>query len=252
MVLQMLTSRSSNSQLSQWSFEITTILAGLLGVISLDAHIITLSVATFLFMSFPFAVGIAASIRVGQLIGEQRATDARRSSHASLFFSVIIQTILSVVLLLCKDVLGHLFSTDEEVATLVSVLIPISCLFMMGDAVQGTIGGVFRGLGRQKFVLLLNILGFWVCAVPIGAVLTFVAGFGVEGLWWGFNIGIYTSAAVGIWFLRRRVDWNLEAKKAMKRLSALAETNSNSSSPVGTARIGSTEAKEATFQVESC
>jgi MATE family multidrug resistance protein len=221
-------------------------------VIALDAHIITLSVASFLFLSFPFAIGIAASIRVGQLIGEQRATDARQSSHASFLFSGITQTILTVILLLCKDFLGHLFSNDEEVATMVSELIPISCIFMMGDAIQATIGGVLRGLGRQKFVLCLNILGFWVCAVPIGAVLTFVAGFGVAGLWWGFNIGIYASSAIGIWFLRMRVDWNLEAKKAMKRLSTLTETNSNSSSPVGTAGMGSTEAREATFQVESC
>jgi MATE family multidrug resistance protein len=245
----MLTPRSFNFQLSQWSFEVTTILAGLLGVIPLGAHIITLSISTVLFLSFPFAIGIAASIRVGQLIGEQRAEDARRSSHASFLFSGIIQTILTVILLLCKDVLGGLFSNDEEVANLVSELIPISCLFMMGDAIQATISGVFRGLGRQKFVLLLNILGFWVCAVPIGAVLTFVVDIGVAGLWWGFNIGIYASSAVGIWFLRMRVDWNLEAKKAMKRLSTL---DSNSSSSVGNARMGSPEeAGEATFQVES-
>jgi MATE family multidrug resistance protein len=188
---------------------------------------------------------------VGQLIGEQRAEDARRSSHASFLFSGIIQTVLTVILLLCKDVLGHLFSKDEEVATLVSELIPISCLFMMGDAIQATIGGVFRGLGRQKFVLWLNILAFWVCAVPIGAVLTFVEGVGVAGLWWGFNIGIFASSAVGIWFLRMRVDWTLEAIRAMKRLSTLAETNSNSSFPVDNPRMGSPEVEEATFQVES-
>jgi MATE family multidrug resistance protein len=247
----MLTPRSFNSELSQWSFEITTILAGLLGVIALDAHIITLGISTVIFLSFPFAIGIAASIRVGQLIGEQRAEDARRSAHASFLFSGIIQAILTVILLLCKDVLGQLFSNDEEVAALVSELIPISCLFMMGDAIQATISGVFRGLGRQKFVLLLNILGFWVCAVPIGAVLTFVADFGVAGLWWGFNIGIYASSAVGLWFLWMRVDWNFEAKKAMKRLSTLAEQR-----PIPTAvlpsntRMGSTEAREATLQVE--
>jgi Na+-driven multidrug efflux pump len=60
-----------------WSFEITTILAGLLGTISLDAHIITLSIATFIYLSFPFAVGLATSLRVGQLIGEGRSGDAK-------------------------------------------------------------------------------------------------------------------------------------------------------------------------------
>ena len=50
-----------------WSFEVTTILAGLLGTVALDAHIITLTFSSFIYLSFPFAFGIATSIRVGQL-----------------------------------------------------------------------------------------------------------------------------------------------------------------------------------------
>jgi MATE family multidrug resistance protein len=151
-------------------------------VTALDAHIITLSIATFIYLSFPFAIGIAASIRVGQLIGDQNAEDANRSYHTSFLLSCVTQGILIVVLLPCKDILGHLFSSDEDVADLVSELIPISCIFMMGDAIQATLGGVLRGLGRQKLVLCLNILGFWVLAVPIGSILTFVTSLGVHGL----------------------------------------------------------------------
>jgi len=186
-----------------WSFEITTIMAGLLGTVALNAHIITLTIATFIFLSFPFAIGTAASIRVGQLIGDQKSKDAQRSSHTSFFFSAITQAILIVILWPCKDILGNLMSSDEDVAHLVSQLIPISCVFMMGDAFQATTGGVFRGLGRQKLVLWLNILGFWMLAVPLGAILTFVVGLGVFGLWWGMVIGIYLSSIIGMWYLRR-------------------------------------------------
>ncbi len=113
--------------------------------------------ATFVFLSFPFAVGIAASlVRVGQLIGDQKPIDANHSSHTSYFLSSIIQAVLIAVLLPCKDILGDLFSSDEEVSHQVSELIPISCIFMMGDAIQATTGGVLRGLGRQKLVLWLN------------------------------------------------------------------------------------------------
>ena len=189
----------------------------------LDAHIITLSIATFLFLSFPFAVGIAASIRVGQLIGDKRAKDARRSCWTSFFFSAMAQAILIAILLPTGEILGRMLSTDAEVATMVAELIPISCIFMMGDAIQATVGGVLRGLGRQKLVLWLNVLGFWIFAVPIGAIMTFVAGYGVYGLWWGMVIGIYASSAVGLWFLRVRVDWQKETLKAIKRLSTLTE-----------------------------
>ena len=53
---------------------------------------------------------------------------------------------------------------------------------MMADSIQSTAGGALRGLGRQRLVLALNILGFWVLAVPIGSLLTFVADIGVKGL----------------------------------------------------------------------
>lgn len=204
-----------------WSFEVTTILAGLVGTVALDAHTITLTIATFIFLSFPFAIGIAASIRVGHLIGDQRPEDARRSAKASFMLSTSLQAVLSIVLWPCNDLLGNLFSSDEEVASLVAELIPISCIFMIGDAIQATSAGVLRGLGRQKMVLWLNILGFWAFAVPIGASLTFAVGLGVFGLWWGFVIGIYLSALISLWYLYYRVDWTEEARRTVNRLSAI-------------------------------
>jgi len=203
-----------------WSFEVTTILAGLIGTVALDAHIITLSIATFIYLSFPFGVGIATSIRVGQLIGDGHAGDARRSCIVSYGINLILQITLTAILYPLSSILGNLFSTDEEVSHLVGKLIPISCLFMLGDAIQANTAGALRGLGRQKLVLALNVLGFWVLAVPVGAALTFAAeGVGVAGLWWGFTIGIYSAAAIGVFFLKTRVDWVVEAQKAKYRIS---------------------------------
>jgi MATE family multidrug resistance protein len=181
-----------------WSFEITTILAGLISTVALDAHVVTLSIATLIYLSFPFAVGIATSIRVGQLIGEGNPADAKRSCLVAYGVNFVVQVILIIVVLSCSRILGELFSSDEEVADLIEKLIPLSCIFMMGDAFQANTGGAMRGLGRQQLVLLLNILGFWVLAMPIGAILTFVLDVGVAGLWWGFTIGIYSAALIGI------------------------------------------------------
>ena len=143
-----------------WSFEVTTILAGLLGTVALDAHIITLTISTFIYLSFPFAVGIAASIRVGQLIGDHRPQDAKRSAHTSYFLVGIIELVLIVTVLPCKDILGRAFSSDEDVQQLVSQLIPISVIFMMGDSIQSTNSGgeLLILFVRQKFIVssLLN------------------------------------------------------------------------------------------------
>lgn len=217
--LQLAFSGALSMSAEAWSFEIATILAGLLGTVELDAHIITLSIATFIFLSFPFAIGIAASIRVGQWIGEGSPQNARRSSTVSFLLSGSVQMLLVIILLPCSELLGDLFSSDEEVAQLAAELIPLSCIFMMGDALQATNGGVLRGLGRQRLVFWLNILAFWILAIPVGSLLTFVGSSGVAGLWWGYVVGIYVAGIVGISVLRLRISWEEEARKASKRIS---------------------------------
>jgi MATE family multidrug resistance protein len=207
-----------------WSFEVTTILAGLLGTTELDAHSITLSIATFLYLSFPFAVGIATSVRVGQLIGDGCSGDAKRSCLVAYTVNFIVSIVLIAVLFPCSQLLGDAFSSDDEVSEMVATLIPLSCIFIVGDAVQANTGGVFRGLGRQNLVLVLNIVAFWVLAIPIGALLTFVADVGVRGLWIGFSIGIYTAALIGIYILKFHVNWRDESAKSKLRLSTV---NSN-------------------------
>jgi MATE family multidrug resistance protein len=213
-----------------WSFEIATILAGLLGTLELGAHIITLTIATFLFLSFPFAIGIAASIRVGQWIGDGSPKNAQRSSNVSFLLSGSVQMVLIIILLPCSKLLGDLFSSNADVAHLASELIPLSCIFMMGDAIQATTGGILRGLGRQKLVLWLNILAFWILAIPVGSLLTFIGSTGVAGLWWGYVVGIYVAGFIGILALKYRISWTEETKKATKRLSSLSSMQAGQTS----------------------
>ena len=63
-----------------WAFEITTLLAGYLGTVPLDAHLTMLQLATLAFLSLPFAVAVAATIRgLSQLLG---AGDPRAAKTA--------------------------------------------------------------------------------------------------------------------------------------------------------------------------
>lgn len=204
-----------------WSFEATTILAGLIGTVELDAHIVTLTVGTFLYLSFSFAVGIAASIRVGQWMGEGSPVDAQRSSKVSYLLSGAVQLMLIAILWPCSHLVGKWFSSDDEVASLVAELIPICCIFMFGDTVQATSGGILRGLGKQSLVLSLNILAYWVLAIPMGSLLTFVGNASVKGLWWGFVIGIYAATIAGLIYLRFFLSWEKESEVTVKRISTL-------------------------------
>jgi MATE family multidrug resistance protein len=219
--LKMAVSSALSFSAEAWSFEITTILAGLLGTVELDAHIIAFTIVGFLYLSFPFAIGVATSIRIGQLIGEESASDAKRSALVSFLLTFIVQGAIIAIIMPISNVLGKLFSHDEDVSQLIAQLIPVACIFMMGDAFQSNAGGVLRGLGRQNLLFLLNMIGFWLLALPSGALLTFVADVGVSGLWWGMTIGIYSSSLIGIALLKFYINWESETEAAKVRLTVV-------------------------------
>ena len=94
---------------------------------------------------------------------------------------------------------------------------------MIGDGLKSNAGGALRGLGEQRLLLLMNIIGFWVLAIPSGALLTFVAKMGVSGLWWGMIIGVYSAAFLGIYLLRVYIYWDKAADMAKHRISIVTQ-----------------------------
>lgn len=74
-------------------------------------------------------------------------------------------------------------------------------------------------MGRQKLVAGLNLVGFWLIGLPVGAGLTFGARIGVEGLWWGLFAGLTSVATIGLVALLR-TDWEAEARRALVRIDA--------------------------------
>ena len=202
--------------LEAWSFELQTILAGLLGQTALDAHTIMLTVASFTFVAFPFGISIAASIRIGNLLGAQKPSRACAAMWASILLGVGFMGGSGLLIFLFRDGIGSVFTTDEAVNRLVAIIAPIAALFSLVDGLVGVCGGVFRGLGRQRAVTLINVVAFWLLGVPLGAIFAFPLHMGVTALWWGLCLGLSTSS-VGYAVLIYQVDWSREAQLAHVR-----------------------------------
>jgi MATE family multidrug resistance protein len=58
-------------------------------------------------------------------------------------------------------------------------------------------------MGRQMTVAYRNLLGFWVFGIPCGALLTFVGGVGLSGLWWGLTVGLTLTSVISVVELRQ-------------------------------------------------
>ena len=199
-----------------WSFEITTLLAGYLGTVELDAHLTVMQLATLSFLSLPFAVAIAATIRIGNLLGAGDAQSASDAMYVTFCICLGFMSICGVIFASCANYLGFVFTDDADVVKAAAGIAYIAALFQLADGGQAAAGGVFRGMGRQVTVAMRNFFGFWVFGIPCGAILTFAFDTGLAGLWWGLTVGLAVVNVVSMFELMR-VDWSLEVGKAAER-----------------------------------
>jgi MATE family multidrug resistance protein len=127
----------------------------------------------------------------------------KATTKAAILLIVGIAIVCAVVIISARNVLAMAFTFDAAVVAQVAVLAPIAAMFALPDSFQAVLGGIFRGLGRQRLVAWLNVMGFWVIGTPLGYVLTFHADFGVSGLWWGLNASLFTTCIFGLFVMCR-------------------------------------------------
>ncbi len=201
-----------------WAFDFTTVLAGRFGTVPLDAHTVLYSLASFTYMSFPVGVATAATVRVGHLLGGQRAAQAKTAAETALLLGSSFMLLCGALFALFRDDIGPLFTgtRSSAVDSMVSRLAPIVAVFQVLDGFQGVAGGVFRALGRQTWIALNNLCVFTGIGMPLGALLGFGAGMEVAGLWWGLFAGL-AAACLAYSYAWLRIDWQHEAEAAAAR-----------------------------------
>lgn len=208
-----------------WSFEILSLLSGLLGQIELAAQIIILTTTAFTF-SLPLGFSVAASVRVGNFLGAGQADRAHRTSRVALTLTVICSLGTGTVLFSTRSVLGSLYTDDAVVQALVASLMPIVAVSQVLDFSQGVLSGILRGTGRQQVGAMLNFVGYYVLGLPIGSVLTFIVGLRAAGLWYGIAIGLSVQAA-SMYLYVWRLDWDKEVVLARSRIEGIGASGAN-------------------------
>ncbi|KAK1750557.1 mate family transporter [Echria macrotheca] len=200
-----------------WAFEIVALAAGRLGTIALAAQSVIMT-ADQIINTIPFGLGVAASSRVGNLLGARKPGEAARAAHCAAILSTIFGAIILSVLMGVKDVFGKIFNDDERVVRLVAEVMPFVALFQIADGLNGSCGGALRGMGRQWVGALVNLVSYYCGALPGGIYLAF-HGWGLEGLWVGQCVALYLVGALE-WVIVGMSNWDGEVKRAMDRLEA--------------------------------
>ncbi|TGJ87008.1 hypothetical protein E0Z10_g1777 [Xylaria hypoxylon] len=200
-----------------WAFEIVALAAGRLGMIPLAAQSVIMTVDQII-NTIPFGLGVAASSRIGNLLGAQRPQEAARAAHCAAVLSVLNGAIILGILMGTRNVFGKIFNDDERVIRLVGEVMPYVALFQIADGLNGSCGGALRGMGRQWVGALVNLVSYYGGALPAGIYLAF-HGWGLGGLWFGNCMALYIVGVLE-WGIVGLTNWDKEAIRAIERLQA--------------------------------
>jgi len=201
-----------------WSWELIGLAASLLGPTALAAQSVLLVSASTSYQA-PFALSVASSVRIGNLLGEQNALRAGVASKVSMLLALAFAGISSTIFLIFRDQWGYLFNDDPSVIRVVASIIPIVALFQVFDGLAGVAGGILRARGKQFTGAVLNLSAYYMLGIPAGVWLAFRRNLGLHGLWYGLTLSLIYCSMVGVW-LGLKTDWNREVGKVRERLEA--------------------------------
>jgi MATE family multidrug resistance protein len=184
-------------------FAVATALAGRLDPVSSGAHQIALNIASLAFM-MPLGLASSAAVRVGFAFGAGDGRRAARAGWTALTSGAVIMTAVGLVFFLWPVPLLRVFSPDPRIIQIGVSLLAIAAGFQLFDGTQAVVTGALRGISETRTPMIVNFIGHWFLGLPVGYVLCFQLGWGVQGLWIGLSIGLILAALVltVVWWKR--------------------------------------------------
>ncbi|XP_067440346.1 multidrug and toxin extrusion protein 1-like isoform X2 [Thunnus thynnus] len=201
--------------LTWWIFEIGGFLAGVISEVELGAQSIAFQLSTIAFM-FPQGFSVAAGVRVGNALGAGNTEQAKLSCKVPIICAFIVACLVGGGLSIARNVIGYIFTSDQDIIQRVADVMIIFVFMHIGDATAGVAGSVLRGAGKQLIGAVCNLVGFYFIGYPIGVSLMFAANMGIVGLWTGLTICVSVQSTFFIAFLCK-LDWKRATEEALVR-----------------------------------
>ncbi|KAF6757789.1 multidrug Oligosaccharidyl-lipid polysaccharide flippase [Ephemerocybe angulata] len=199
-----------------WAWELVTLAVSQFGPAALAAQsALVMSASTT--CQAASALGVATSVRIGNLLGEGKVRRAHSTSDTSIVLALIVSVLNCALYLVFRKNWGRLFNDDEEVVSLVADIVPLIALFQLFDGNANVTSGVLRACGMQHVGAVLGLTAYYVIGIPIGVVLAFRWHMGLQGLWIGLTIALIYMSSLGTYY-RWKINWYIEMEKVKLRL----------------------------------
>lgn len=173
-------------------FSAVTLLMANYSTAIISAHQIALNFTSLLYM-IPLSISMGVTILVGQEIGAGRYKDAKQYGYLSVGLAVLFSFISIIILLLFREQIASLYTTDIDIVKLSMHFFLYAALFQLSDAIQAPVQGALRGYKDVNVTFVMAIVSYWVIGLPVGYAMSTYTNLGPYGYW----IGLITGLTIG-------------------------------------------------------
>jgi putative MATE family efflux protein len=146
------------------------------------------------------AIGEGTQILVGNLVGAKKFGSAFSVGLKSLKLAIVSTVVFSIVFSLLSKQLLSIFTDNQEIIALGSILIFFTLILEPGRSFNLVFVGSLRAAGDAKFPVFVGILSMWGVSVTLAYLLGITFGLGLVGIWIAFIVDEWLR---GLIMLRR-------------------------------------------------
>lgn len=177
-----------------FAFTFSVTLVGWISKEAVAAHQIVNNISDLTFL-VSTGIGAATTIRVSHQYGAGRIHDMHMAARAALHMALAWSLLAAAVCIGGANYIPRIFTDDPAVLALAGPILILCGLFQISDAMQCVGGAMLRGIADVKVPMGIAFFVYIVLALPLGYVLMFPCGMGVQGMWVAFIVGL-TMAAI--------------------------------------------------------
>jgi putative MATE family efflux protein len=162
-----------------------TYFIAILGTEALTTKVYAQNLMMFIFL-FSLAISQGTQIMIGHMVGAKDYKSAYDRCIKSLKIAIIISLTMAVIFALFSGQLLRIFTDNEEIIYLGSILIWLTIILEPGRSFNLVVISSLRAAGDVKFPVYVGILSMWGVSVALSYLLGIVFGLGLIGVWISF------------------------------------------------------------------
>jgi MATE family multidrug resistance protein len=205
--------------LETWNYQIINFMLGYLkDPTQENTSSYLISFSSIIYM-FPFGLAVSATTIIGRLVGDFATKKTEIATKMIVAFSLVFSFIICLFLLIFKNQSPYMYTSKTEEIELMKDILWIYLIYAFFDIFTNSYAGIFRGLGMQKIISIVNFICYYLINLPFAYLLSFTCKWGIWGVWVSYIMAQITMIIIYGVIHFKRVDYYRICKEANKRLS---------------------------------